>query len=89
MTGKAALLRTATTLEAWLFDLDGVLTDTASVHDSAWKETFDELLARRAGGLVFTPFDPAADYEEFVERQTSSRWCAVIPVFTGHPSTRG
>ncbi len=55
-------------LGAWLFDLDGVLTDTASVHDSAWKETFDELLARRAGETgVFTPFDPVADYEAFVD----------------------
>ena len=30
--------------EAWLFDLDGVITDTASVHAAAWKETFDEYL---------------------------------------------
>jgi beta-phosphoglucomutase family hydrolase len=30
-----------------LFDLDGVLTDTASVHRAAWKETFDALLAGR------------------------------------------
>lgn len=58
------------TLEAWLFDLDGVLTDTASVHDAAWKETFDELLARRAGvGMPFTPFDPVSDYEQFVDGQ--------------------
>jgi HAD superfamily hydrolase (TIGR01509 family) len=31
-------------LRGWLFDLDGVLTDTARVHVEAWKETFDELL---------------------------------------------
>jgi len=30
-----------------LFDLDGVLTDTASVHRAAWKQTFDPLLAAR------------------------------------------
>jgi beta-phosphoglucomutase family hydrolase len=61
--------RTAT-LEAWLFDLDGVLTDTASVHDAAWKITFDEFLASRAGeGVPFTPFDPVADYEQFVDGQ--------------------
>jgi beta-phosphoglucomutase-like phosphatase (HAD superfamily) len=30
--------------EAWLFDLDGVITDTASVHAAAWKATFDEYL---------------------------------------------
>jgi len=28
-----------------LFDLDGVLTDTASVHRKAWKQTFDPILA--------------------------------------------
>jgi HAD superfamily hydrolase (TIGR01509 family) len=33
-------------LRGWLFDLDGVLTDTARVHVEAWKETFDELLGR-------------------------------------------
>jgi beta-phosphoglucomutase family hydrolase len=61
-------LSKAGTLEAWLFDLDGVLTDTASVHDAAWKKTFDELLARRVGaGASFTPFDPVADYEQFVD----------------------
>jgi beta-phosphoglucomutase family hydrolase len=27
-----------------LFDLDGVLTDTARLHAAAWKRTFDELL---------------------------------------------
>ena len=55
-------------LEAWLFDLDGVLTDTASVHDAAWKKTFDELLVRRAGGgTEFKPFDPVSDYERYVD----------------------
>ncbi len=55
-------------IDAWLFDLDGVLTDTASVHAAAWKETFDELLARRAGpGIAFTPFDPVAEYERYVD----------------------
>lgn len=60
-------LSTVPSLEAWLFDLDGVLTDTASVHDAAWKATFDELLARRTGDGEFTPFDPVADYEQFVD----------------------
>ena len=34
---------------ACLFDLDGVLTDTASVHDTAWTETFNAFLKARAG----------------------------------------
>jgi len=68
VTAGAASLGRAAALEAWLFDLDGVLTDTASVHAAAWKETFDELLARRAGvGTTFTPFDLIADYERFVD----------------------
>lgn len=37
-------------IRAWLFDLDGVLTDTASVHRAAWKATFDPLLAQRGQG---------------------------------------
>ena len=35
-------------LEAVVFDTDGVLTDTASVHAAAWKRLFDEYLAQRA-----------------------------------------
>jgi beta-phosphoglucomutase family hydrolase len=36
-------------ISAYLFDLDGVLTQTAKVHFKAWKQTFDEELQRRAG----------------------------------------
>jgi beta-phosphoglucomutase family hydrolase len=66
--GAAATFTRVGDLDAWLFDLDGVLTDTASVHAAAWKETFDEVLARRTVvGVPFTPFDPVAEYEEFVD----------------------
>ena len=51
---------------ACLFDLDGVLTDTASVHNTAWKQTFDELLRSR-DGEGFTPFDPEGDYRTYVD----------------------
>jgi len=54
-------------VDAWLFDLDGVLTDTARVHAAAWKETFDQVLRDRAGGRDFEPFDAEADYERFVD----------------------
>ena len=52
-----------------LFDLDGVLTKTAAVHDAAWKEMFDDYLRKRArrAGQPFVPFDPAGDYEEYVD----------------------
>ena len=54
---------------ACLFDLDGVLTDTASVHDKAWKEMFDAYLRERAErtGGTFTPFDPSRDYGQYVD----------------------
>ena len=51
---------------ALLFDLDGVLTDTASVHDQAWKATFDAFLRDR-DGEGYRPFDPVQDYGEFVD----------------------
>jgi len=53
------------TVTALLFDLDGVLTQTAKVHDKAWKETFDAYLKQRDGD-DFTPFDADADYVEYV-----------------------
>lgn len=49
-----------------LFDLDGVLTDTASVHAAAWKQMFDEYLRSR-DGAGFTPFDATADYGPYVD----------------------
>jgi beta-phosphoglucomutase family hydrolase len=52
-----------------LFDLDGVLTQTAKVHDAAWKEMFDGFLRERArqSGQPFVPFDPVSDYDEYVD----------------------
>lgn len=52
-----------------LFDLDGVLTRTASVHAAAWKEMFDEFLRSRAAetGQPFVPFDAHADYDRYVD----------------------
>lgn len=54
---------------ACLFDLDGVLTDTASVHRTAWKAMFDDFLRQRAdaSGEPFRPFDIDADYSEYVD----------------------
>ena len=52
-----------------LFDLDGVITKTATVHDAAWQEMFDNYLRERSRqtGEPFVPFDPVADYENFVD----------------------
>lgn len=52
-------------IEVCLFDLDGVLTDTASVHAAAWKHMFDEFLHARDGD-GFRPFDQG-DYDHYVD----------------------
>lgn len=56
-------------IRATLFDLDGVLTDTASVHKKAWKSMFDDFLKAQAQrtGTKFVPFDVDADYLRYVD----------------------
>src|SRR5919108_3852997 len=56
-------------VRACLFDLDGVLTQTAKVHAAAWKAMFDAYLKARAAasGERFVPFDDGDDYEEYVD----------------------
>jgi beta-phosphoglucomutase family hydrolase len=56
-------------VKACLFDLDGVLTQTAKVHAAAWKQMFDEYLRSRAEqhGEEFVPFDDKDDYDEYVD----------------------
>jgi beta-phosphoglucomutase family hydrolase len=55
--------------DAVLFDLDGVLTDTAKVHAASWKTMFDEYLHLRAQreGVPFVPFDVEGDYLRHVD----------------------
>ncbi len=52
-------------IEGLLFDLDGVLTQTAKVHFKAWKQTFDAYLKQRDGD-GFDPFTQD-DYNEYVD----------------------
>jgi beta-phosphoglucomutase family hydrolase len=56
-------------VEACLFDMDGVVTQTAVIHAAAWKEMFDEFLRTRAEatGTPFVPFDPHAEYDAYVD----------------------
>ncbi|MEU2305822.1 MULTISPECIES: HAD family hydrolase [Streptomyces] len=56
-------------VRACLFDLDGVLTQTATVHAAAWKEMFDAYLRERAAreGTPFVPFDATRDYDAYVD----------------------
>jgi beta-phosphoglucomutase family hydrolase len=56
-------------ITACLFDMDGVITQTAKVHAAAWKEMFDGFLRdwSTAHNEPFKPFDPIADYDEYVD----------------------
>jgi alpha,alpha-trehalase len=55
--------------DAVLFDLDGVVTDSATLHIAAWKELFDGYLKARATRerATFRPFDTEADYRQYVD----------------------
>jgi beta-phosphoglucomutase family hydrolase len=63
------VLGVPTGVTACLFDLDGVLTQTAKVHSAAWKQTFDDYLRERARRTdePFVPFDAIRDYDQYVD----------------------
>jgi beta-phosphoglucomutase family hydrolase len=56
-------------VRACLFDLDGVLTKTAAVHNAAWTEAFDAFLREHSEqiGEPFRAFDPGDDYNSYVD----------------------
>jgi beta-phosphoglucomutase family hydrolase len=58
-----------TGVTACLFDLDGVLTQTAKVHSAAWKQMFDDYLRKRAQRTeeAFVPFDQINEYDQYVD----------------------
>jgi beta-phosphoglucomutase family hydrolase len=58
------VLRLPDAIEACLFDLDGVITDTARLHVRAWKQAFDAFLRERGDDR---PFDEREDYLRFVD----------------------
>ncbi len=55
--------------EAILFDLEGVIARTATLHATAWKRVLDEFLAARSGveGRPFLPFDAEGDYPRYMD----------------------
>ena len=55
--------------DAVIFDMDGVITDTAGVHAQAWKRLFDDFLREHAEatGTPFEPFDIERDYLRHVD----------------------
>ena len=63
------MLGLTTSIQACLFDLDGVLTDSALLHAAAWAQVLDELLLRSSAstGWHFIPFDRDADYRTYIE----------------------
>lgn len=62
-------LKIPNNIRACLFDMDGVLTQTATVHAAAWKEMFDAFLQQHAdeSGEEFVPFEIATDYVNYVD----------------------
>src|SRR5512146_1313904 len=61
-------------ITACLFDLDGVLTDTARIHRHAWAAMFDDFLKTRAeaAGGGFVAFDERADYDTYIDGRLRS-----------------
>ena len=55
--------------DAWLFDLDGVLTKTATVHAAAWQKACAGFLQAEGArcGKDFAPFDQGKDYQRYVD----------------------
>jgi beta-phosphoglucomutase family hydrolase len=82
--------------DALIFDLDGVITQTASIHARAWKQLFDEFLARLATetNAAFVPFDLENDYRRYVDGKPRIAGVAsflaarCITVSTGAPGDR-
>jgi beta-phosphoglucomutase-like phosphatase (HAD superfamily) len=54
-------------IRACLFDLDGVLTETATLHAKAWQKMFDGFLSVRARSSGHVPFDVVHDYDRYVD----------------------
>ena len=69
LISSAGVLGLPTGVTACLFDLDGVLTQTAKVHSAAWKQMFDDYLRERARRTdeAFVPFDPIGEYDQYVD----------------------
>ena len=72
--------------DAVLLDLDGVITDTASIHAACWKQMFDEYLQKRATqkGEVYHPFDSAADYRDAPRQQFDKTGVVATSVRPAH-----
>jgi beta-phosphoglucomutase-like phosphatase (HAD superfamily) len=77
--------------DAALFDLDGVLTATASIDAACWKEMFDECLQRRsrARGEAFQPFDLDSDYKPYLDGKPRHEGRVLVLAIQRHRAARG
>ena len=78
-------------ITACLFDLDGVLTQTAKVHAAAWKQSFDEYLRERSArtGEPFVAFDLSQRLRQLRRRQAATRRRALVPRVAGDRGAGG
>ena len=78
-------------VRACLFDVDGVLTETAKVHAAAWKEMFDAYLQARADktGEPFVALRRGGRLRHLRRRQAQGGRDAVVPPVTSHRPPRG
>ena len=69
MMESGQMLRMDLDFDAAIFDLDGVVTKTATVHAAAWKRLFDSYLQDRSARIdePFHPFDVEQDYLTYVD----------------------
>ncbi|HZA28950.1 MAG TPA: beta-phosphoglucomutase family hydrolase [Gammaproteobacteria bacterium] len=67
-TASIVLVLSRAAFDVVLFDLDGVITQTAKVHVAAWEAMFNDYLKRMAdlSGEPYRPFDPDSDYRRYV-----------------------
>lgn len=73
--------------EAVIFDMDGVVTDTAAVHAEAWKRLFDAVLTdervRTRSGAATRPFDADSDYRRYVDGRSREDGVAAFTAARG------
>jgi HAD superfamily hydrolase (TIGR01509 family) len=76
---------------ACVFDLDGVLTTSSTVHAAAWTETFDAFLLDRAerSRREFVPFDPRHDYQDHLAGRPRSNGVRAFLASRGIGLTEG
>ncbi len=78
-------------VDAVVFDLDGVLTDTADLHARAWTELFNTYFPQHAdvSGIRVAPFDPNVDYPKHLDGRLRDEGVAAVLASRGIALPRG